>query len=136
MWFEATYELKINFEKNKLIRGVNVEMLPTTYFRLPLVVSYKSIVIWDRVEERLLRRLVIKSTLPSLPIYKISFFVILRKANSKLKKVQQKCMRFSLYSFLCACVCRDEEKLANHIFLHYIRTKIFWQLVFSLILLD
>lgn len=84
MWFEAIYELKINLEKNKLIRGVNVEMLPTTYFRLPLVVSYKSIVMWDMVEERLLRRLVIKripskgrrlatikSTLPSLPIYKI-----------------------------------------------------------------
>lgn len=51
MWFEATNELKINFLKNKLIRGVNVEMLPTTYFRLPLVVSYKSIVIWDMVEE-------------------------------------------------------------------------------------
>lgn len=60
MWFEAIYELKINLEKNKLIRGVNVEMLPTTYFRLPLVVSYKSIVMWDMVDERLLRRLVIK----------------------------------------------------------------------------
>lgn len=60
MWFEAIYELKINLEKNKLIRGVNVEMLLTTYFRLPLVVSYKSIVMWDMVDERLLRRLVIK----------------------------------------------------------------------------
>lgn len=82
-------------------RGSNVS---TTNFRLPLSVSYTSTSIWDVVEERLLRRLVIgkrqylskgrrltmtKHALSSLPIYKILLFIIPRRVNLKLMKIQK-----------------------------------------------
>ena len=62
MWFEAISGLKINLDKSELIPvgevsnaeelvGV-VGSLPSTYPDLPLGSSFKSLPIWDVVEER------------------------------------------------------------------------------------
>ena len=98
MWFEAISGLKINLEKSELIplgRVENVEMLaaelgckvgrlPSTYLGLPLGARYKSVRVWDGVEERFRKRsalwksqyiskggraTLIKSTLSNLPTY-------------------------------------------------------------------
>ena len=98
IWFEAMLGLKINLEKSELIplgRVENVEMLavelgckvgrlPSTYLGLPLGTRYKSVRVWDGVEERLRKRLalwksqyiskggratLIKSTLSNFPTY-------------------------------------------------------------------
>ena len=104
MWFEAYSMLKINLEKSELIPirdvpnleklsevlGCKVGALPTTYLGLPFGASYKSIRIWERVEEQFQkgfalwkrqylskgrRQTLIKSTLSSLLIYHRSLFV-------------------------------------------------------------
>ena len=104
MWFEAYSVLKINLEKSELIPirdvpnleeltevlGCKVGALPTTYLGLPFGASYKSIRIWERVEEQFQkgfalwkrqylskgrRQTLIKSTLSSLLIYHRSLFV-------------------------------------------------------------
>ena len=103
MWFEVILGLKINLTKSELIlvgRMENLEelalvigckagMLSTTYLGLPLGAPYNSLVAWDEVEERFLKRLtlwkrqyiskggrltLIISTLSSFPIYFLSLF--------------------------------------------------------------
>ena len=71
--------------------GCRVGKLPTSYLGLPLSASFKSLRVWDVVEERVRKRLsmwkrlyiskggrltLIKSTLSSLLIYFMSIFVI------------------------------------------------------------
>ncbi|WKA01526.1 hypothetical protein VitviT2T_019806 [Vitis vinifera] len=101
MWSEAVSELRINLEKTELIPigrvenindialkfGCRVGSLPSTYLGLPLGAPFKSILVWDGVEERFRKRLamwkrqylskggratLIRSTLPNLPIYFMS----------------------------------------------------------------
>ncbi|KAJ9682618.1 hypothetical protein PVL29_018523 [Vitis rotundifolia] len=96
MWFEAVSGLRINLEKSELIPvgrvenmdelawdfGCRVGSLPTTYLGMPLGAPFKSITVWDGVEERFRRRLslwkrqylskggratLIRSTLSNLP---------------------------------------------------------------------
>ncbi|RVW92043.1 Signal recognition particle 54 kDa protein 2 [Vitis vinifera] len=70
IWFEAVSRLRINLEKSELIPVVRVEniddlamdfgcrvgSLLSTYLGLPLGASFKSVTIWDGVEERFRRR--------------------------------------------------------------------------------
>lgn len=105
MWFEAILGLNIDLEKSEMILirevrnvkdlacevGCNVGKLPTSYLGLPLGASYKSVSVWDKVEERFYKRLsiwklqylfkrerlmLLKSVLASLPIYLMSMFKI------------------------------------------------------------
>ncbi|RVW74271.1 hypothetical protein CK203_051040 [Vitis vinifera] len=71
MWFEAVSGLRINLEKSDLIPvgrvenvddlaldfGCRVGSLPSTYLSLPLGASFKSVSVWDGVEERFRRKL-------------------------------------------------------------------------------
>ncbi|RVX10471.1 Transposon TX1 uncharacterized 149 kDa protein [Vitis vinifera] len=66
MWFEAVSGLRINLEKSELISvgrveniddlaldfGCRVGSLPSTYLGLPLGALFKSVTVWDGVEER------------------------------------------------------------------------------------
>ena len=78
--------------------------LPSCYLGLPLGAPFKSMVVWDGVEERFRRRLamwkrqyiskggrltLIQSTLSSMPIYFISLFYLPRKARLRLEKIQR-----------------------------------------------
>ena len=72
MWFEAVSGLRINLEKSELIPvrrveniddlaldfGCKVGSLPSTYLGLPLGAPFKSVSVWDGVEEHFRRRLV------------------------------------------------------------------------------
>ena len=98
MWFEAVLGLRINLEKSELILVGRVEniddlalefvcrvgSLPSTYLGLPLGAPFKSMTVWDEVEEQFRRRLamwkrqylpkgrratLIRSILSNLPIY-------------------------------------------------------------------
>ena len=108
MWFEVMSRLKINLEKSELIPigrveniddlaldfGCRVGSLPSTYLGLPLSAPFKSVTVWDGVEEWFRRRLamwkrqyiskrgratLIRSTLSNLPIY---FMSLLRLPSS------------------------------------------------------
>ena len=71
IWFEACLGFKENLEKSKLtpigsvdqveelisVRGCKVSTLPSTYLRLPLGAPFRSLVVWDWVEERFRERL-------------------------------------------------------------------------------
>ena len=105
MWFEAVLGLRINLEKSELILvgrveniddfaldfGCRVGSLPSTYLGLPLGALFKSVIVWDGVEERFCRRLamwkrqyiskggrttLIRSTLLNLPIYFMSLLCL------------------------------------------------------------
>ena len=70
-WFEAASGLRINLAKSELISvgevedidemavevGCRVGSLPTVYLGLPLGANHKALSMWDRVEERMRRRL-------------------------------------------------------------------------------
>ena len=104
MWFEANSGLRVNLDKSELISvgrvesvedlaselGCKVGSLPSTYLGMPLSAPFKSVVAWDRVEERFHKRLamwkwqyiskggritLIRSTLLSLPIYFMSILL-------------------------------------------------------------
>ena len=116
MWFKAMSELKINLEKCEVILigevdlleelayeiGCKVGKLPSSYLGLSLRASHKSMAMWDGVEERFQRRLslwkrhylskggrltLLRSTLPSLPIYFMSLFTIPRLVKLRLEKI-------------------------------------------------
>ena len=71
MWFEAISGLRVNLDKSELISmgrvesvedltselGCKVGSLPSTYLGMPLSAPFKSVVAWDRVEERFHKRL-------------------------------------------------------------------------------
>ena len=76
----------------------------TTYIGLPLEAPYKSSKVWERVEEHFQKRFalwkrqylpkrgkqtLIKSTLSSLLIYTMSLFVIPKRVETTLEKIQR-----------------------------------------------
>ena len=118
MWFEACSGLKINLEKSKLIPvgrvhdiedlalelSCKVGGLPSYYLGLPLGAPFKSVAVWDGVEECFQNRLtmwkrqyiskggrltLIRSTLSSMPIYFMSLFYLPRKVRLRLEKIQR-----------------------------------------------
>ena len=118
MWFEVVLGLRINLEKSELIPVVRVEniddlamdfgcrvgSLLSTYLGLPLGASFRSVTIWDGVEERFRRRLamwkrqyiskggkgtLIRSTLSNLPIYFMSLLRMSSSVRQRLKQIQR-----------------------------------------------
>ena len=110
--------MKINLGKSKLIPvgrvhdiedlalelGCKVGGLPSCYLGLPLGAPFKSVAVWDGVEERFQKRLamwkrqyiskggrlaLIRNTLSSMSIYFMSFFCIPRKVRLRLEKIQR-----------------------------------------------
>ena len=71
MWFEALSGLKVNMEKSELIPvgrvenmgeladefGYKVGILPSTYLGMPLGAPFKSIGVWDGIEERFKKKI-------------------------------------------------------------------------------
>ncbi|RVW45209.1 hypothetical protein CK203_067527 [Vitis vinifera] len=118
MWFEAISGLSINLNKSEILpvgRVENVEVLaselgckvgslPSTYLGLPLGAPHKSVAVWDGVEERMRKRLVlwkrqfiskggritlIQSTLASMSIYLMSLMRMPRVVRLRLEKIQR-----------------------------------------------
>ncbi|RVW73236.1 LINE-1 reverse transcriptase-like [Vitis vinifera] len=118
MWFEAMSGLRINLDKSELIPvgyvenaeelaatiGCKVGSLPTTYLGLPLGAPYRSLAVWDGVEERMRKKLarwksqyiskggritLIRSTLVSMPIYYMSMLSMPRKVRLRLERIQR-----------------------------------------------
>ena len=72
MWLEAILRLKINLDKSEILlvgrieniedltleHGCNVGVLPSSYLGLSLGVAHESMAVWDGVEERFRKRLV------------------------------------------------------------------------------
>ena len=118
MWFEALSGLKVNMEKSELIPigrvenvgeladeyGYKVGNLPSTYLGMPLGAPFKSIGVWDGIEEIFRKRLtmwkcqyiskggritLIRSTLSNLSIYFMSIFHLPMAVRMKLEKIQR-----------------------------------------------
>ena len=118
MWFEAISGLKVNLDKSELFPMGNVEnmeelafelgckvgRLPSTYLVMSLGAPFKSVAIWDGVEERFHKRLdmwkhqyiskggrvtLIKSMLSSLPIYLMSILQLQRGVGLRLEQIQR-----------------------------------------------
>ena len=118
MWFEAVSRLRINLEKSELIPigrveniddlaldfGCRVGSLPSTYLGLPLGAPFKSVSVWDGVEERFRKRLamwkrqylskrgraaLIRSTLLNLPIYFMSLLRLPSSVRRRLEQIQR-----------------------------------------------
>ena len=114
MWFEAVSGLRINLEKSELISvgrvenvddlildfGCRVGSLSSTYLGLPLGAPFKSVSMWDGVEECFHRRLamwkrqylskggratLIRSTLSNLPIYFMSLLCLPNSVRRRLE---------------------------------------------------
>ncbi|RVW31827.1 putative ribonuclease H protein [Vitis vinifera] len=110
--------LRINLEKSELIPvgrvesmddlagvfGCSLGSLPTTYLGMPLGAPFKSVTVWDGVEERFRRRLsmwkrqylskggratLIRSTLSNLPIYLMSLLCLPSSVRRRLEKIQR-----------------------------------------------
>ncbi|KAJ9709030.1 hypothetical protein PVL29_000829 [Vitis rotundifolia] len=117
-WFEAASGLRINLAKSELIPvgeidnieemavelGCKVGSLPSIYLGLPLGAHHKASSMWDRVEERMRKKLacwkrqyiskggrltLIKSTLASSPIYQLSLFRMPKLVAKRLEKIQR-----------------------------------------------
>ena len=84
--------------------GCKVGRFPSTYLGLPLGARYKSVRVWDDVEERFRKRLALwksqyiskggratlnKSTLSNLPIYFLSLLQLPKTVNLRLKQIQR-----------------------------------------------
>ena len=118
MWFVAMSRLKVNLDKSEIIAvgrvenveelalefGYKVSQLPSSYLGLPLGARFKEVAIWDRVEERLRKRLsiwkrqyiskkgrlnLIRSTLSSMSIYCMSLFHMPRCVSLRLERIQR-----------------------------------------------
>ncbi|WJZ83279.1 hypothetical protein VitviT2T_002974 [Vitis vinifera] len=118
MWFEAASGMRINLDKSELIPvgrvmdiddlaldfGCKVGSLPSTYLGLPLGAPFKSVAVWDGVEERFHKRLtmwkrqylskgrratLIRSTLSNLPIYYISVLRLPSSVRRRLEQIQR-----------------------------------------------
>ena len=92
-----------NIEDLALELRCKVDGLPFCYLGMPLGAPFKSVEVWDDVEERFQKRLamwkrqyiskgrrliLIRSTLSSMPIYFMSLFCMLRKLRLRLEKIQ------------------------------------------------
>ncbi|RVW40194.1 Transposon TX1 uncharacterized 149 kDa protein [Vitis vinifera] len=118
MWFEAASGMRINLDKSELIPvgrvvdiddlaldfGCKVGSLPSTYLGLPLGAPFKSVAMWDGVEERFRKRLtmwkrqylskggratLIRSTLSNLPIYYMSVLSLPSSVRRRLEQIQR-----------------------------------------------
>ena len=118
MWFEAMSGLKVNLDKSEIIPvgrvknvedlalefGCKVSTFPSSYLGLPLGACFKEVAIWDRVEERLRKRLsiwkrqyiskkvrlnLIRSTLSSMSIYCMSLFYMPSVRLMRLERIQK-----------------------------------------------
>ncbi|RVX16052.1 putative ribonuclease H protein [Vitis vinifera] len=84
--------------------GCSLGSLPTTYLGMPLGAPFKSVIVWDGVEERFRRRLsmwkrqylskggratLIRSTLSNLPIYLMSLLCLPSSVRRRLEKIQR-----------------------------------------------
>ena len=84
--------------------GYKVGILPSTYLGMPLGAPFKSIGVWDGIEEIFKKRLamwkrqyiskgeritLIRSTLSNLPIYFMSIFHLPRAVRMRLEKIQR-----------------------------------------------
>ena len=84
--------------------GYKVGNLPSTYLGMPLGAPFKSIGVWDGIEERFRKRLamwkrqyiskggritLIRSTLSNLSIYFMSIFHLPMAVRMKLEKIQR-----------------------------------------------
>ena len=84
--------------------GCKVGSLPSTYLGLPLGAPFKSVAMWDGVEERFRKRLtmwkrqylskegratLIRSTLSNLPIYYMSVLRLPSSVRSRLEQIQR-----------------------------------------------
>ena len=110
--------MRINLDKSELIPvgrvvdiddlaldfGCKVGSLPSTYLGLPLGAPFKSVAMWDGVEERFRKRLtmwkrqylskggratLIRSTLSNLPIYYISVLRLPSSVRRRLEQIQR-----------------------------------------------
>ena len=92
-----------NIEDLALELRCKVGGLPFCYLGMPLGPPFKSVKVWDDVEERFRKRLamwkrqyiskgrrliLIRSTLSNMPIYFMSLFCMLRKLRLRLEKIQ------------------------------------------------
>ena len=118
MWFEVMSGLRINLEKSELIPVGRIEniddlalgfgcregSLPSTYLGMPLGALFKSVTVWDGVEEHFHRRLVmwkrqylskggratlIQSTLSNLPFYLMSLLCLPSSVRQRLEQIQR-----------------------------------------------
>ena len=118
MWFEVVSGLRINLEKSELIPvrrveniddlaldfGCRVGSLLSTYLGLPLGAPFKSVSVWNGVEERFRKRLamwkrqylskggrstLIQSTLSNLPIYFMSLLRLPSSVRRRLEQIQR-----------------------------------------------
>ncbi|RVW25094.1 putative ribonuclease H protein [Vitis vinifera] len=118
MWFEVVSGLRINLEKSELIPvgrveniddialdfGCRVGSLSSTYLGLPLGAPFKTVSVWDGVEERFRKRLamwkrqylskwgratLIRSTLSNLPIYFMSLLKLPSSVRRRLEQIQR-----------------------------------------------
>ena len=86
------------------IEDLALELGCKDYLGMPLGAPFKSVEVWDDVEERFQKRLamwkrqyiskggrltLIRSTLSSMPIYFMSLFCLLRKVRLRLEKIQR-----------------------------------------------
>ena len=84
--------------------GCKVGSLPSTYLGMSLGAPFKSVAVWDGVEERFCKRLamwkrqyiskggritLIRSTLSNLPIYFMSVFQLPRVVRMRLEQIQR-----------------------------------------------
>ena len=84
--------------------GCRPGSLPTTYLGMPLGALFKSVTVWDGVEEHFQRRLamwkrqylskggratLIQSTLSNLPIYLMSLLCLPSSVKRRLEKIQR-----------------------------------------------
>ena len=117
-WFEASSGLKINLDKSEIYKvgdvdnldslatvlGFRIRQLPSTYLGLPLGATHKLVAAWDVINERMRKKLalwkrnyiskggrltLIKSTLPSLPIYQLSLVRMPISLAKWLEKLQR-----------------------------------------------
>ena len=118
MWFEAISGLRINLEKSELIPvgcvenvedlaaklGCKVGSLPSSYLRLLLGATFKSVAAWDGVYKRFQKRLamwkrqyiskggritLIWSTLASFPIYYMFVLYLPRTVRLRLERIHR-----------------------------------------------
>ena len=116
-WFDDLSGLNINLEKSSLLLvgrvddverlafelGCNIGSLPTEYFGLPLGAKHKAARVWDGLEERFRRRLIlwkrqrisnggrltlIISVLSNMPTYLLSLFRLPKGVKLRLDKIQ------------------------------------------------
>ena len=115
---EAISGLRINLDKSEILPigrvenlealalevGCKVGRLPSSYLGIPLGVNHKFVAVWDGVEERFRKRLVmwkrqfiskggritlIRSTFSSMPIYLMSLVRMPRVVSLRLEKIQR-----------------------------------------------